>query len=113
MPYSVADRRSSLGVAVAFAVLEIVMVPWLDEPVAAIVFAVLFLAAAAWIRHGGRGGLIMLAVLCGLELAFLPFYARAAFEDWLFQGAALILSVLGLATSIAALRGRSGTHISA
>lgn len=101
------DRRASISIAIAFAVLEIVMVPWLDEPMAAIVFAILFLGAAAWIWRGARGGLIALAVLCGLELAFVPFYPRLAFEDFVFQGVTVILSLAGIVASVAALRRRS------
>ncbi|HET8776332.1 MAG TPA: hypothetical protein VFN76_01610 [Candidatus Limnocylindria bacterium] len=104
MPTLLSARRTSIVVAIAFGLLEIIMVPWLEEPVAAIVFAVLFLATAAWIARGGRGGLVSLAVLCALELAFLPFYPRTQFEDWIFQGLSAVIGVAGVVSSIAALR---------
>ena len=110
MPPFLSARRAPIGTAVAFAVLETVMVPWLEEPVAAIAFAVLFMGAAVWIWRGGRAGLIALAALCALELAFVPFYPRVAFEDWIFQGTTVVLSVVGLVTSSVALRRHSGAH---
>ena len=113
MPTSFSDRRTAIAVALAVAILEIVMVPWLDEPTAAIVFAVLFVGVAAWIWRGGPAALVTLAALSGLELAFLPAYPRVAFEDWMFQGLTLIFGVTGVMVSLAALRRRARAGASA
>jgi hypothetical protein len=99
--------RTILGwIALAFVVLEVVSAFLIEVPVAAIVFAALFLLAWFLLRRRGIAGVVLVLVLCAIELLGIPFYEREDADDWIVQGLALVLSVLGVVAAIAALRQR-------
>ena len=101
------DWRTILGwIALAFVVLEVLSAFFIEVPVAAIVFAALFLLAWFLLRRGGIAGVIFVLVLCVIELLGIPFYEREDGDDWVFQGLAVLLSVVGVVAAIAALRQR-------
>src|SRR5258706_12844067 len=89
-------RSIAVAIAAAGAIGEIASAFAIDSPFAALAFAALFAAALVWIRRGGRGGLIMLAALCAIELLFIPGYPRDTVADWLVQGAFAAGSITGL-----------------
>jgi len=98
------DWRRLLGwVALASAVGEVVSAFFIEFPVAAIVFAVLFLVAWLWLRRGAIGPVILLAVLCAIELLGLVFYEREDADDWIIQILFAVLGTLGVAAAVALL----------
>jgi hypothetical protein len=96
-------RRVSMNVAAIFVFLELVSVFVIDAA-AAISFCLLFAVAWYWIMRGGNGGIRLFAVLCAAEILLLPFYDRTIAADWLLQGAALVLGIVGLRSAIGELR---------
>ncbi len=96
-------RRLLGGVALASVVGEIVSAFFIEVPVAAIVFAALFFVAWLWLRRGGRGPIILLAVLFAIELLGLPFYQREDADDWILQIVFALLGILGLVAALALL----------
>jgi hypothetical protein len=84
-------RRVSMNVAAIFVFLELVSVFVIDAA-AAISFCLLFAVAWYWIMRGGA------------EILLLPFYDRTIAADWLLQGAALVLGIVGLRSAIGELR---------
>jgi len=98
------DWRKILGwLALAFVLTEVVSAFFIEFPAAAIVFAALFLIGWFLLRRGGLSGVILVGVLCVIELAGLPFYEREDADDWIAQGAALALGVVGLVAAAGAL----------
>jgi FtsH-binding integral membrane protein len=101
------DWRTTLGwVALAFAALEVVSAFFIEFPVAAIVFAALFLVGWFLLRRAGVAGVILVGLLSLIELLGLPFYEREDADDWIVQALALVLSVIGVVAAIGALRQR-------
>jgi hypothetical protein len=96
-------RTLAIWAAVAMTALEVIDAPTIDAPLIAILFAVLFLAGAWLTRRGGASGLIMLAVLSVIELAFLPTYERNNAFDWTVQVAVGVASLVCLVGSAGAL----------
>ncbi len=82
---------------------ELAHAPFIEVPLAPILFAVLFAGAWFWIRRGGNGGVIVVLVLSGLELAGFPFYERESTGDWILQVSAAILGTLGVIIAFGAL----------
>jgi hypothetical protein len=66
-------RRVLIGAAIAVAVLEFIDAFIIDQPVAAIVFGLLFLAGAWWLTRGGLAPVIYTGVLCLAELLLVLF----------------------------------------
>jgi hypothetical protein len=98
------DWRNILGwLALAFVVTEAVSAFFIEFPAAAIVFAALFIVGWFLLRRGGLWGVILVGVLCVIELAGLPFYEREDADDWIVQGVALALGVVGLVAAAGAL----------
>jgi hypothetical protein len=95
--------------ALAMATVEVLTAFYIEEPVAAIVFAALFLGAWWWLRRAtSPAPLVVLAILFAIEIAFVPTYERDTTSDWVVQLPALGVSVVGLvAVALALLRGRS------
>jgi len=101
------DWRTTLGwVALAFAALEVVSAFFIEFPVAAIVFAALFVLGWFLLRRAGVAGVILVGLLSLIELLGLPFYEREDADDWIVQALALVLSVIGVVVAIGALRRR-------
>lgn len=101
------DWHAILGwVALAFVALEVVSAFFIEFPVAAIVFAALFFVSWVLLRRGRRSGVIFIGALLVVELAGLPFYEREDTDDWVLQGAALVLGVVGAIAVVGALRRR-------
>lgn len=98
------DWRKILGwVALAFVVVEVVSAFFIEFPVAAIVFAALFLIGCFLLRRGGLSGVIFVGALLVIELAGIPFYERKDTDDWIVQGVALVLGVVGIVAAAGAL----------
>ncbi len=76
----------------------------------ALVFSVLFTAAAMWIRRGGIGGPILVAALCAFELQSFPSWQRGGVADWISQIAFLVVSTLGLIVALAVLKSAFDTR---
>jgi len=95
------SRRVLQAAALLFAALEFVNIFLIDFPVAAAVFAALFLVGWWWLRRGGVAGAVLIGVLCLIELVFLFAYSWTSIGDWINQGLAALLGVVGLAAAIA------------
>lgn len=66
-------RAALLAVGTAYGIWEAVDVFWIDVPAFAAVFALLFLAATAWLwRRDSRGAAVALLLLIGFETAVAP-----------------------------------------
>lgn len=106
--------RVTVAGAVAMAAIEVVTAFYIEVPAAAVVFAVLFAAGAAWLLWtSGVWAVGVLALLFAIEIVFLPTYERDTTIDWGVQLAALAASVVGIAAAFAWLlqrrRARSAT----
>lgn len=102
-------RSIAVGAAAALAIGEAANAFLIETPAAALVFAALFAGALAWIRRGGKGGLILLGALCAVELLFLPSYDRSSAIDWINQAYFATFSLLSLTAVTAEIRAnRSG-----
>src|SRR5919112_1749016 len=66
----------------------------------ALLFAVLFLAGALWIRRGTVGGPILVAALCAFELYSFSSWERHSTYDWINEIAAAAISLAGLLLAI-------------
>ena len=44
-----------------------------------------------------------MVVLCTVELAFIPFYARETAADWILEGVTLLFSAIGLVAAVASV----------
>ena len=98
--------------AAAMAVTEVIVSSGTEVPWGGFVFAALFAGGAFLIFRGIalRTGLILVAVLCAVELVFIPFYARETAADWILEGVTLIFSAVGLVAAVASIfRGRRST----
>jgi hypothetical protein len=91
--------------AAAMAVTEVVssignVVAW-----AGFVFAALFAGGAVLISRGIalRVSLVLVAVLCTIELAFIPFYTRETAVDWTLEAVTLLFSGIGLFAAVASI----------
>ncbi len=84
------------------AVIEVITAFYIEVPVAAVVFAALFLVGWWWLGRGSRiGAPVMLAVMFLIELAGLPTYERKTTADWVVQMTAGVVSALGLVAAVA------------
>ncbi|KAA1422845.1 hypothetical protein FE697_011880 [Mumia zhuanghuii] len=99
-----ASRIPVQAVAAAWAVFELAIAAWMDFPFAAAFFGVLFAVGAWWAGRPGMGGVVLVAVLVAIELAFLPFYARESIFDWTTQIVALVLGVAAIIACTRAAR---------
>ncbi len=110
------DRRWQLtaaGAAAAMAVTEVVTSIGNEVAWAGFVAAALF-AAGAYLVYRGialRAGLILVAALFIVELAFMPFYTRETAADWVLQGVTLLFSAIGLVAAVAAFLGGRWTTL--
>jgi len=93
-----------VGVALVAATGEAIDAFFVDEPVGALVFAALFVGAALWAWRRPIGGVVAVGVLCLLELAGLPFYARDTAADWIVQVLATALAAIGVVAAFLELR---------
>ena len=103
------EKKVLLGTTVGMAALEAVMVFATEFWVAGLVMAVVFAACAWRLTRPGRhvAVLVVLALAFLLELVPLPFFPRASVGDWVTQGLAGALSLVGLIVAARALA-RSG-----
>jgi hypothetical protein len=62
-----------IGAAIAVAVLELIDAFVIEQPIAAIVFGLLFLVGAWWLTRGGLAPVIYTGVLCLAELLLVLF----------------------------------------
>jgi len=100
------ERKVLIAFAIALAIGEFVGALYLDWPA-----GIVFIAAAIWIRRGGIGGVILLAVLALVDLvavALWPppesgFHAREDAVDWIVQMVFVVVAVLGLFAATAVL----------
>ena len=100
------------GAAAAMAVTEVIVSIGNEVAWAGLVFAALFAAGAFLIYRGSAllAGLILVAVLYTVELAFIPFYARETAADWILEGVTLLFSAIGLVAAVTSiLVGRRST----
>jgi hypothetical protein len=98
------DWHKILGwIALAFVVVEVVSAFFIEVPVAALVFAALFLIGWLLLRRGGLFGVLLVGVLLVIELAGLPFYERKDTDGWILQGVAFVLGVVGIVAAVGAL----------
>jgi hypothetical protein len=98
---------AAAGAAAAMAVTEVVASIGNEVAWAGFLTAALF-AAGAYLVYRGialRGGLILVAVLFLVELAFMPFYTRETAADWVLQGVTLVFSAIGLVAAVASILG--------
>jgi hypothetical protein len=103
---------TAAGAAVAMAVTEVVTSIGNEVAWAGFVAAALFAAGAYLVYRGNplRAGLILVAALFMVELAFMPFYTRETVADWVLQGVTLLFSGIGLVAAVASfLVGRRTT----
>lgn len=99
------DRRRLLSlIALLLALGEIADAPFISFPAGVIVLAVLFLAGTRWIRRGGIGGPILIALLCLFEVASFPSWARHTTGDWISQIAFVVVSLAGLLLALAVIK---------
>ena len=61
-------RRLLVPLALLLALGEAVSAFVISFPIGAVIFAVLFAGAAAWVRRGGIGGAVFIAALCLFEV---------------------------------------------
>jgi len=96
-------QLTATGAAVAMAVTEVVTSIGDEVPWAGFVAAALFAAGAYLVYRGiaPRAGLLLVAALFTVELAFMPFYTRETVADWVLQGATLLFSGIGLVAAVA------------
>ena len=101
------------GAASVIAVTELVLSFGTEVQWAALVVAVLFAFGASLIVLGRAvvPGLILVAALFAVELAFAPFYSRTGLGDWLIQGAVAVVSAVGLGSALAGLLGHQRTGV--
>lgn len=92
--------------ALAFAALEVVSAFFIEFPIAAVVFAALFVLGWWILRRFGTAGVIFIGLLFIIELVGLPFYEREDADDWILQVLALVVGVLGVVAAIGALHQR-------
>ena len=93
-----------VGVALIAAAGETTDAFFVDEPAGALVFAALFVGAALWAWRRPIGGVVAVGVLCLLELAGLPFYARETATDWIVQVFSTALAAVGAVAAFVELR---------
>jgi hypothetical protein len=100
------------GAATLLGVTEIVLSFGTEVQWAALVVGALFLCGAVLVRWdiASTAGLLLVAALFVIELAFVPVYSRTGLGDWVVQGAVAVVSAVGLAAAVAGLmtRRRSG-----
>jgi hypothetical protein len=75
-----------------------------SAPLVVLAFAVPFLLAG-WLARSGRVaiGAVIIGVLCAFQLVEYPGLVRHNAFDWIFQTAFAVLSLIGLAVSVAVL----------
>ena len=98
-------RRLLVSMGIAMAALEAVDAPMLGEmwPLAA-AFAVMFAGLTWWFaRTGATLPIVILGILFLIEVVMVPGYERTTTVDWIMQGLAGVLSVLGLIAVIGVL----------
>jgi hypothetical protein len=103
------------GAAAAMAVTEVIASTGTEVAWGGFLFAALFAGGAFLIYRGIalRPSLILVALLCAVELAFLPFYAREAVADWIFEGLTLLFSGIGVVAAVMSIfvgRGSTLAH---
>ena len=90
-------RRLLPGTALVMAALEVLTAFYIEVPVAAIVFALIFLGFWWWLRQGGGiAPVIALGILFAVELVFVPFYERNSASDWIVHLLVAAVGVVGL-----------------
>jgi hypothetical protein len=107
-------RTVLISTAAALAVGEIgsAIIIWRESypgsmPLAAVVFAAFF-AAAAWLLRSGRAiaGSVFTGVLCLFEVVSFPGWARHNALDWVYQTTFAVVALAGLIAAIAVLTDR-------
>jgi hypothetical protein len=93
---------------------------WLEHtgPAAGVLLAVLFgllFLLGAWLLRSGRvtDGTIFVGLLCLVEVAGIPTYARHNAGDWAFQISYGLVSLAGLIAAIALLASRRRSSVTA
>jgi hypothetical protein len=104
-------QTTAAGTAAAMAITEVVTSIGNEVAWAGFVTAALFAGGAYVVYHGIalRAGLILVAALFTVELAFMPFYTRETVADWILQGATLLFSAIGLVAAVASIFVGRGT----
>ncbi len=77
-----------------------------SAPAPAAAFAAAFLLLAWLVRAGNFWPVVALIVLFGLEMAFVPMFARESWTDWAEQAGFVAISVVGLIAGIAVVASR-------
>ena len=96
--------RLLIAMGIAMAALEAINAPMISGWVAAVVFSVMFVGFTWWFaRRGAIVPAVLLGVMFGIELAFLPVYPRDTPLEWIMQGFTLVFSALGLIAAIGTL----------
>ncbi len=103
-----------VAVAVAAGLFETASVFFIEQPLGAAAFAVVFLVAAAalWWR-----GSVVATVVIGLfllaDVGGVPFYAKHGVVDWIVQLAFGAVGLVGLVACINVLRARRADRVTA
>lgn len=101
----IADHRRLLtALAVVLGITELADAFFISFWEGAVAFGILFLAGAAWTRRGGIGGPILIGALCAFEIQGFFQWQRGGAADWTVQIAFLIVSGIGLITTVAVLK---------
>ena len=108
---ALAEPRRLLGpLALLLALGEVASAFVISFPIGAVIFAVLFLGAAVWVRRGGIGGAVFVAALCLFEVAEYPFWQRhstaAVIGQSSFAAVALVTLLVAIATIWQTIAGR-------
>ena len=85
--------------ALASVVGEVVSAFFIEAPVAALVFAGLFLVGWWWLKRGGIAAVVLLFILSALEIAGLAFYEREDADDWILQALFAVLGLIGVVSA--------------
>jgi hypothetical protein len=97
-------RRLLTLIALLLALGEFVDAFFVSFPAGPAVFAALLLAGALWIRRGGIGGPILVAVLFAFDLANAPSWPRHSTGDWIIMVAYAAVALAGLLVAIAVIK---------
>lgn len=100
--------RTLIGATLFMGIMETASAFFIDVPAAAVLFATLFFASAAWLARRRRGVAvpILLALLFAVEVAGVPFYQRSSTSDWVLQILGGVVSFAGLVAAVAVVRER-------
>ena len=75
----------------------------IEEPIAALVVAVMFFVGVVLTIRGRLAGPLIVGFLCLIEVVFVPFYPRDSTSDWIIQISFAVLGAIGVAAVVGVL----------